>query len=64
MPIPNPNNPGLGAALDLGLGGQLSQQVADQTDEQRRKRLAEMKGGVMSSPAVVSLLGGYGAGPG
>lgn len=60
MAANSPNNTGLGAALDLGLGDMLGQQVGDQTDEQKKKRLTEMRNGIMQSPAVVSLLGGYG----
>lgn len=48
------------SAIDLGLGDMLRQQTKDETDEQRRKRLAQlqMPGGM--SPSAVSLLGGYG----
>jgi hypothetical protein len=45
------------AATDLGLGGQLQQQVKDETDEQRRKRLMA-QGGSQLSPGAASLLGG------
>lgn len=49
------------AVTDLGLGGQLSQQVADETDEQRKKRLAQMQQSALLGPsgsmAVTSLLG-------
>ncbi len=56
-----------GVATDLGLGGQLSQQVKDETDEERKKRLAQMQQqsllGPAGSLAVTSLFGGRG-GPG
>lgn len=57
------NNVGLGGAVtDLGLGDMLGQQVAGETDEQKKKRLLDMQNRMMQSPAAVSLLGGYGAG--
>jgi hypothetical protein len=34
---------GLGASFDLGLGGQLSDQVAGETEEERKKRLAALR---------------------
>lgn len=54
--------PGLSpASADLGLGGQLSQQVAGETEEQRKKRLAELQQrqqlGPEGSLAVTSLFG-------
>jgi hypothetical protein len=48
-----------GAVNDLGLGDMLGQQVANETDEQRRKRLAQMQQDKNMSPAAISLLGGY-----
>jgi len=40
MPPANPKNLGMSAAgMDLGLGDQLGQQVQDETEEQRRRRL-------------------------
>lgn len=37
-------NTGFGtASTDLGLGGSLSQQVSGETDEQRRRRLAQLQ---------------------
>jgi hypothetical protein len=48
-----------GAASDLGLGDMLSQQVGAETDEQRRKRMAQMQQDKNMSPAAISLLGGY-----
>lgn len=57
----SPNSTGLvGAVADLGLGDMLGQQVTAETDEQRKKRLADMQNRMMNSPAAVSLLGGYG----
>jgi len=53
-----PNNLS-GAASDLGLGDMLSQQVGAETDEQRRKRMAQMQQDKNMSPAAISLLGGY-----
>lgn len=58
-----------GAVADLGLGAALGQQVAGETDEQRKKRMAQMQQQQMLGPsgsmAVTSLLGpsgGKGAG--
>lgn len=49
------------ASADLGLGGQLSQQVAGETDEQRKKRLAQIQQqqelGPAGSMSVTSLFG-------
>lgn len=54
------------ATADLGLGGDLQRQVADETDEERRKRLAQMQAtkysGLTASPATQMLFGGRGAG--
>ncbi len=44
------------AAMDLGLGNQLPQQVADQTEEEKRKKRLGMS--AMQSPAAQMLLGG------
>lgn len=53
------------AASDLGLGDQLSAQVAGETDEQRKKRLAQMQQAQLLGPAgsmaVASLFGAKGA---
>lgn len=54
----------MGAAADLGLGTMLGQQVQDETDEQRKKRMREQQSGGQPSPAAISLLGGYDAGGG
>jgi hypothetical protein len=39
------------AASDLGLGDMLGQQVQDETDEQRRKRLQQLRDQQMLGPA-------------
>lgn len=56
------NNPGLSpASNDLGLGDMLSQQVQGETEEQRKKRMAQMQQqqqlGPSGSMAVTSLFG-------
>ena len=55
-----------GASADLGLGGMLGQQVQGETDEQRKKRMAQMQQqqllGPAGSLAVTSLFGMNGAG--
>lgn len=60
MPLPN------SAADALGLGDQLAQQVAGETEEQRKKRMAEMAQkqslGPTGSMAVTSLFGMNGGG--
>jgi hypothetical protein len=59
MPLPD-------AATDLGLGDQLAAQVAGETEEQRKKRMAELAQkqalGAAGSMAVTSLFGMNGAG--
>lgn len=45
------------AGVDLGLGGALQSQVADQAEELRKKKMREQQG---LSPAVQSLFGGLG----
>lgn len=65
MPLPT-NKPFGYAAADLGLGtglgGLLSDQVAGETEEQRKKRMLEMQQrqamGPGNSPSVMSLFGG------
>lgn len=54
--------PGLGgAADDLGLGGQLQQQVGQETEAERKKRMAQLQQqqslGASGSLAVTSLFG-------
>jgi hypothetical protein len=60
MPMPG----SMGVAGDLGLGGQLGQQVATETDEERKKRMALMQQqqllGPAGSLAVNSIFGGMG----
>jgi len=64
MPPSNPKNLGLTtAATDLGLGDMLGQQTQDETDEQRKKRLAAMQQGT-GGGAAMDLLGGMGSGRG
>lgn len=48
-----------GSVNDLGLGDMLSQQVGAETEEQRKKRMAQMAQDKNMSPAAISLLGGY-----
>lgn len=49
------------AASDLGLGGALTQQVQDETDEKRKKRMAQIQQqqslGPAGSMSVTSLFG-------
>jgi hypothetical protein len=59
--MPMPSNNLSSASADLGLGDQLSQQVAGETEEQRKKRLAQIQQqqqlGPAGSMAVTSLFG-------
>ncbi len=59
--MPLPNLTGI-ASTDLGLGSNLQQQVADQTEEEKRRRRLSLS--AMQSPAAQMLLGGIGAGAG
>lgn len=69
MPPSNMSVPGYSGAMgvvgDLGLGGALNAQVADETEEMRRKRMLEARQrsllGPAGSPAAMSLFGGMGA---
>jgi hypothetical protein len=66
--MPNPM-PGLSAAAtDLGLGDMLGQQVSGETEEARKKRMAEIAQrqalGPAGSLAVTSLFGTRGGMPG
>jgi hypothetical protein len=58
------NGGGFSAVSDLGLGGTLGQQVAGETEEQRKKRMAMIQQQQMLGPsgsmAVTSLLGNTG----
>jgi hypothetical protein len=61
--------PGLSpASSDLGLGDMLGQQVANETEEQRKKRMMELQQkqlmGPAGSMAVTSLFGAGGGLPG
>ncbi len=62
MAMPGMSVPG--AASDLGMGGALGQQVAGETDEERRKRMQIMQQQQMLGPAgslaVNSIFGGTG----
>ena len=59
MPLP-PNSYGA-AAADLGLGDMLGQQVQTETDEERKRRMQQIKEQQMMGPAgsmaVTSLFG-------
>lgn len=56
--------PSGGAATDLGLGNSLGQQVQDEADEQRKKRMQMLQQQQMLGPAgslaVSSIFGGPG----
>ncbi len=63
MPLPRPT--GLSpAASDLGLGSMLQEQVAGETEEQRKRRMMEQQQrsimGPAGSPATMALFGGMG----
>lgn len=65
--MPTANNPALSpAGAALGLGDMLGQQVAGETEEARKKRMAELQQkqqlGPMGSMAVTSLFGMNGGG--
>lgn len=66
MPLPSKPSAGLSAVDDLGLGDMLGQQVAGETDEARKKRMAQMQQDRMMGPggslATMSLFGGMGGG--
>lgn len=47
----------ISAAADLGLGGMLNQQVADETDEERKKRLMGLSPRAKDSVAAQQLFG-------
>lgn len=52
----SPLGRGLGGAVEsLGLGGDLSSQVADETEEERKKRLSRQQQLSMLGPAAMSL---------
>jgi hypothetical protein len=60
MALPNSPAP-VGAVSDLGLGDMLGQQVAGETEEERKRRMAQMQQqqalGPAGSLAVTSLFG-------
>lgn len=60
MPNSNPYGMTGFAAVDLGLGDVLRHQVADETEEEKRKRQMGMS--PLQMPASQFLLGGIGAG--
>lgn len=65
MPPMNPKNMALSpAATDLGLGDMLRTQTEDETEEQRRKRLAaqQMQSGVNPLSLGTQMLFGGGGG--
>jgi hypothetical protein len=66
MPLP-PNSASLSPAVaDLGLGGMLSEQVSDETEQMRQKRMQQMQMnqtmGPQASLAVRTIFGGNNAG--
>ena len=67
--MPLPKAPSLSPAVsDLGLGDMLGQQVAGETEEMRKKRMAAMQERAMMGPAgslaTMSLFGGGARGNG
>lgn len=66
--MPNPSSALSPAAADLGLGDMLAQQVDGETDEMRKKRMAQIAEkqalGPAGSLAVTSLFGARGGLPG
>ncbi len=67
MPLPT-NSTGLSpASSDLGLGDMLSQQVSNETEEQRKKRMQDLQQKQLLGPAgsmAVTSLFGMGGPPG
>ena len=63
MPAPTIGLSG-SATQDLGLGGQLQEQVMGETEEQRRRRMAQMQqqklAGMGATPATQMLFGATG----
>lgn len=57
MAVPNPKNFALtGAASDLGLGDMLQQQVQDQSDELKKKRMAGQPTAPLFGAAAMDLM--------
>lgn len=63
--MPSASSTPSAAVMDLGLGGQLGQQVQNETDEERKKRMLLQQQQQMLGPAgslaVNSIFGGRGA---
>lgn len=62
-----PMSTGVSSAVQsLGLGGMLENQVASETEEERKRRMKQMQEqslmGTSGSPATLALFGGSGAG--
>lgn len=57
MPLPKPSSGLSPAGADLGLGDMLGGQVKDETEELRKKRMAQQQQGQYGA-AAYSLLGG------
>lgn len=67
--LPSLKTPGVSPAVnDLGLGDMLGQQVGDETEEMRKKRMAQMQAraemGPSGSPATMALFGAGMSAPG
>lgn len=62
MTTTNSQPMGMAAATDLGMGGDsLGQQLKDETDDERKKRMALAAQNKALGPAALALgLGGYG----
>jgi len=64
MALPPLASQTVGAAVDLGLGGDLQRQVAGETDEERKRRMLQMQQQQLMGPAgslaATSLLGNRG----
>lgn len=61
MPMPNPYGSLSSATMDLGFGGSdLVNQVAGETEEERKKRLAQLQQARSAFPATNMLFGNVG----
>lgn len=56
MATNKPAQPMGGVTMDLGLGSALNQQLADETEDEKKKRMLGMS--ALQSPAAQMLLGG------